>query len=154
MTTATTTCRHLLPIAGVHFCRCPRVHTAGNLVKPEVHCVGCRFHDAPGEQRPVPADVDAGLVEKMTTRPTLIRRIFNFGMAGARLIAAKLRGDHLWRTQEEIDARLKICAACPLFDGRICTHKRCGCNVSREETFFNKLAWTTESCPDNPPRWT
>ena len=47
----------------------------------------------------------------------------------------------------EIDRRWAICQACELFDGSICAHKSCGCNVSNEQKFLNKLAWAEQKCP-------
>ncbi|HEX4000635.1 MAG TPA: hypothetical protein VHX65_18955 [Pirellulales bacterium] len=50
-------------------------------------------------------------------------------------------------TQQQIDARLAICKACPLFDGAICRHADCGCRIRQQRSFFNKLAWADQSCP-------
>lgn len=54
-------------------------------------------------------------------------------------------------TQEEINERLAKCKECPLYkpngDKGICTHKKCGCNVSSEQKFLNKLYWKSQKCP-------
>ena len=50
-------------------------------------------------------------------------------------------------TQDQIDGRLSICEACPYFNGQLCTHASCGCNVSAEPKFLNKLAWADQHCP-------
>jgi hypothetical protein len=49
-------------------------------------------------------------------------------------------------TKEEIEARLAICEACPLFKNSYCT--KCGCSVSAgQKKFLNKVAWKSEVCP-------
>lgn len=56
-------------------------------------------------------------------------------------------------SEQEIEQRLEICRSCELFkvlnnDGAgVCTHDSCGCNISDVQTFFNKLAWADQSCP-------
>lgn len=49
--------------------------------------------------------------------------------------------------QDQIDSRLAVCQKCELFNGKICTHSKCGCPVNRLRTFRNKLALSTEECP-------
>ena len=75
--------------------------------------------------------------------PSLVRRIGNFTKAA---IAHAVRG---LPTADEatIDARLEICQTCPLFDGLVCRHAKCGCRINREKAFLNKLAWADQSCP-------
>jgi hypothetical protein len=29
----------------------------------------------------------------------------------------------------------------------------CGCLLSPKKVILNKIAWASEECPDNPPRW-
>lgn len=55
--------------------------------------------------------------------------------------------------QSQIDERLAICKACPLYnqEAEICTHEKCGCGVGRQQKFLNKLAWADQECPDG--RW-
>lgn len=55
-------------------------------------------------------------------------------------------------TKEEIDQRLSICKECHLYkviseNKGTCLHKSCGCNVSNEQVFLNKLHWKSQSCP-------
>lgn len=63
------------------------------------------------------------------------------------------------RTAEEIEAIHKICSECPLFKlggGWIPGYDRCGkcgCNLHPSHHIFNKIAWGTTRCPDDPPRW-
>lgn len=54
-------------------------------------------------------------------------------------------------TKEEIEERFMICTTCDKFTGKSCSI--CGCCAGSRETYFNKLAYPTERCPDNPPKW-
>ena len=51
------------------------------------------------------------------------------------------------RVRSRSTARLAICKRCPLFDGSICRHADCGCRISQQRKFLNKLAWADQSCP-------
>jgi hypothetical protein len=65
-----------------------------------------------------------------------------------RFLAALLKhaGDWFRKcSSREIEARLAICRACDQFLDEVC--QKCGCPVSRERRFRNKLAWRTEACP-------
>lgn len=48
-------------------------------------------------------------------------------------------------TQEEIDSRLSICQTCEFYKNNTCL--KCGCSLSRERNFMNKLYWKDKSCP-------
>ena len=48
-------------------------------------------------------------------------------------------------TQEEIDARMEICKGCEFFQNNTCM--KCGCALSRERNYMNKLLWADQSCP-------
>jgi hypothetical protein len=48
-------------------------------------------------------------------------------------------------TQEEIDARMDICKGCEFFKNNTCM--KCGCALSREKNYMNKLLWADQSCP-------
>lgn len=52
---------------------------------------------------------------------------------------------------EKVQARFDICKNCNFFNGRGCD--LCGCCTGKRRTLFNKLAYPTQRCPDNPPRW-
>lgn len=81
--------------------------------------------------------------------PSTFQRVFNFGKALLNHAADGFQK----RTKEEIEQILdKHCSKCTIqqggfFDNGVCTHADCGCSVSREEVFFNKLAWRSEKCP-------
>lgn len=49
-------------------------------------------------------------------------------------------------TKQEIQNRYDICMSCENFDNNTCT--KCGCILSRDKIFFNKLLWKNESCPE------
>jgi hypothetical protein len=76
--------------------------------------------------------------------PSLARRALNFATA-----LARHAGDGFAkREQTEIDAILENhCKPCEFFNGTRCTHASCGCNISGERKFLNKLAWASEHCP-------
>jgi hypothetical protein len=48
-------------------------------------------------------------------------------------------------TQEQIDARMDICKGCEFFKDNTCM--KCGCALSREKNYMNKLLWADQSCP-------
>lgn len=54
-------------------------------------------------------------------------------------------------TFDKIEQRLEICKECDQFTGRSC--KLCGCCTDLTESHFNKLAFPTEQCPADPPKW-
>lgn len=50
-------------------------------------------------------------------------------------------------SEEEIDKRHSICQECEFFSNHSCS--KCGCLLSRDKVYLNKLAIKTESCPLN-----
>ncbi len=79
--------------------------------------------------------------------PPLADRARTFSKAAAKWIAA----GRPVRSKERMRELHAICEACPRFHDHACT--LCGCPVRRSGVLRNKLAWATESCPDDPPRW-
>ena len=75
--------------------------------------------------------------------PGWLARLDNFRNALAAHIAAGMPTC----SQQQIDERFAICESCSLFNGSICRHASCGCNVGRQDKFLNKLAWADQSCP-------
>lgn len=53
-------------------------------------------------------------------------------------------------TREQIDKRYNICASCPHFKNGTCA--LCGCPLTKERDFINKLAFKREECPEG--KWT
>lgn len=88
---------------------------------------------------------------QMTAEPGMIAKAWNYSEAVARW---KLAGSPT-RSQQEIDAILEICRACPFYtnNGRP-RCKKCGCSVNNQPNgIANKIAMATESCPLDPPKW-
>lgn len=91
------------------------------------------------------------------SEPTFLEKVVTYAKSTAKHIAtgAKLR------SQEEIDAIMDICRACPFFNvgeqkketavsGKC--GKGCGCNLNTNKSHVtNKIARLDESCPDK--RW-
>ncbi len=57
-------------------------------------------------------------------------------------------------TQDQIDARLAICRACPgnfyvqdPDNPNLGVCANCGCHTGREQKFLNKLGWADQKCP-------
>lgn len=48
-------------------------------------------------------------------------------------------------SQEQIDDRLSICNKCEFYQNNTCL--QCGCALSRDRNFMNKLYWRDQSCP-------
>ena len=48
-------------------------------------------------------------------------------------------------SQEQIDARMDICKQCPFFQINSCL--QCGCALSRDRNYKNKLYFADQSCP-------
>ncbi len=91
---------------------------------------------------------EARAILKKPEPPPTITRLKNFTKAAISHVTA----GNPTCTQEQIDARYKICADCPLFirhgnEAGICSHPKCGCNITREQIFLNKLGWADQSCP-------
>lgn len=55
-------------------------------------------------------------------------------------------------SKEVLDYRFSQCKICEHFNGKGCS--LCGCCTNRKKTLFNKLAYPTETCPADPPKWT
>jgi hypothetical protein len=83
--------------------------------------------------------------------PSALKMAANYGTALARWTLA----GRPTRSQSRINELLAICHACEFFDRPRGRCLKCGCPVNdRPEAGRNKLAMATESCPDEPPRWT
>lgn len=91
---------------------------------------------------------------------TVTQKVAQFTDAAARWVQA----GRPVRTSEEIQERYQICLACPFFrppsEGFVAnllapegTCGKCGCAIAHESKTMNKLAWKTETCPDDPKRW-
>lgn len=76
--------------------------------------------------------------------PGIVKRGMNYGRAMTRWAKA----GYPTRTQDEIDALLKICHACDQFNHAEQACAKCGCNINRQQSGWkNKLSAATEACP-------
>lgn len=73
--------------------------------------------------------------------PDVLSRLASFGKAVWRRV--RRWGDN--RTEAEVAAIFAICEECPHLTDRGCA--KCGCRVSRESKWLNKLRWRSEHCP-------
>lgn len=73
--------------------------------------------------------------------PTLVERLQNLNKTGEEWVA---KGNPV-PNEEEVQRRLTICKACPLFSNGTCT--LCTCNMNY------KARLATAHCPDNPSKW-
>lgn len=48
-------------------------------------------------------------------------------------------------SQEQINDRMNICQSCEFFQNNTCL--QCGCALSRDKVYMNKLLWADQSCP-------
>lgn len=84
--------------------------------------------------------------------PSFTTKVTNFGKAIVKDIANGMQRC----TDEEINRRLNICKECPFYikkDEESGSCSKCGCVMSRDRVYLNKVYWESEHCPDNPPRW-
>lgn len=86
---------------------------------------------------------------------SILNAVTKFQKAKNFLIAVykHIKSGRKYCNKQQIKSRIKHCYSCALFNGVICTHEKCGCNVNDQDKFFNKLAWKSEQCPLNPPKW-
>ena len=78
------------------------------------------------------------------SKPTL-RHVTKFAVAAALHV---MRGSPK-RTAEEIDRLYEICKTCDKFRNDNC--RLCGCCVTRNKVYRNKLAWADQHCEEG--RW-
>jgi hypothetical protein len=93
---------------------------------------------------PVDGPIEADKYEKIG----LLKKVKNLGSS---LYSWNKEGRPLRSAEEIADIYDNVCAKCPFFKKDHCG--LCGCGIKRDGTFLNKLAFATESCPDNPSRW-
>lgn len=69
----------------------------------------------------------------------------NFSSTNARTFMEQHRPQQDLCSIEEIDHRHDICLSCDSFKNNSC--EQCGCSLTRDRNYMNKLAIKTESCP-------
>lgn len=50
-------------------------------------------------------------------------------------------------SQDKINYRYNICLQCESYDAISSQCLECGCNISNQKIFMNKLAWHDQKCP-------
>lgn len=104
-------------------------------------------------------EVDVESLPLRPEAPTLATRARHYGAAVTRWIGA----GRPVRSDEAAEANVAVCRQCPggHFDGQVCTHARCGCNIAVGETglglalvalgvsaaLVSKAKMATETCP-------
>jgi hypothetical protein len=91
--------------------------------------------------------------EHKPVRKSFVGKAWSYAAAVARWTAA----GQPRRTEEEQQVVMATCKACPLFEphpkkpeSRPGKCGLCGCKLNLKS---GKIAWATEQCPDDPPRW-
>ena len=85
---------------------------------------------------------------KMDKPPNLIKQAFSY----VKEYAKWKKAGSVLRSAEEITRIFNtICKLCEHFEGNRCGICKCYLNTG---TTWNKIAFNTTKCPDNPPRWT
>jgi len=110
-------------------------------------CSSCGRYLGEVEVWPVHCVMECGNVmwrnDGPPTPPGVLRRGYNYVRAWARWAAS----GYPIRNDAEITRLRGVCGACELFNGSICTHKKCGCGVAEGHWWGDKLRWATEDCP-------
>lgn len=140
----TTACNYRTEFAQGWYCRHGNVKLDHDITYPNV-CLQCgQKNIVPITIRPVPSEFPTG------SPPPIHRQVFNFAKA---LLDYVVSDDKSFRMKDEISEIKKHCEApCPFYNGRVCTHSKCGCGIGTEQSFFSKLARRDQVCPDG--RWT
>lgn len=122
-----------------------------NPKKVRAECIRPNPEDPPFEQE---GETEKEKKKRLKHRPpTFLQKLKNFTVAA---ISHVIKGMPTC-SQEEIDKRLQICKACPLNyfevspdnpDVGVCNHRKCGCNINKEDKFLNKLGHKNQSCPE------
>lgn len=73
--------------------------------------------------------------------PTFTARLKNFAKATVGFALSGFKRT----TDEERSRRLSLCQACEHFADNKCT--KCGCGISTEAAFIDKLGWDSSRCP-------
>ena len=95
----------------------------------------CGFVDSQGEE----------VLQENPIPPSILRKGTNYIQAWIKWV----RAGRPERTDEQVQELRQICQGCPMFNGQICTHENCGCNVTSSGSILgDKLRWLSESCPD------
>lgn len=83
--------------------------------------------------------------------PPLHKRVLNYLSSRAEYI----KEGSIPCSDDVILERFNQCSTCKYYNDLLGACSVCGCwiNLLRDDEGNNKLAWSTEKCPLNPPRW-
>lgn len=87
-------------------------------------------------------------VEDQIENPPLIpcsAPIANYSASGIKSFMADYVNNEDLCNEKEIDRRHNICSGCEFFSSNSCI--KCGCSLSRDKIYMNKLAIKNQSCP-------
>jgi hypothetical protein len=73
--------------------------------------------------------------------------ISNYSASGIKSFMGDYVNSEELCSEEEIDKRHNICSGCEFFTNNSCM--KCGCSLSRDRIYMNKLAMKDQSCPIN-----
>ena len=116
-------------------------------------CKHCGYKCRVGHAKHVCREPQA--VQAQNVGPSFAQKAINFVGAAAKDVVTGMKRC----SDEEMDSRLKICKGskdegippCPFWtptkDGNG-SCRSCGCPVSRDHVYRNKIAWKSESCPE------
>lgn len=84
----------------------------------------------------------------------IVKKVMNFTKAITKHTITSIVGEKVYCSESQIKDRLSICNNCNLFKkfneegtAGICTHNSCGCTISDNIVFLNKLRWADQECP-------
>jgi hypothetical protein len=75
--------------------------------------------------------------------PSFLQKAINFSSAVVHDVATGMQRC----TEEEMDERIEICKTCPFYNHEDSSCNKCGCPLSREKIYRNKLYWKSSGCP-------
>lgn len=121
--------------------------------KDRMECVNCGWeHKNPLVKRNCQHFLERVDETPKRVKPSFLQKVTNFAGAVVKDVATGMKRT----SEEEINRRLSICKECPFYikkDEESGSCSKCGCPISRDRVYLNKVYWESEHCPDNPPRW-
>lgn len=104
-------------------------------------CINCKYRCKVNAKRSCPIEQET-IVTK-TTGPSFLQKAINFSSAVVHDVATGMQRC----TEEEMDERIEICKTCPFYNHEDSSCNKCGCPLSREKIYRNKLYWKSSGCP-------
>jgi len=108
-----------------------------------IYCPNCGRYWGESVLWPISCDCGGQFYEGELLPPDVLKKGINYAKSWGRwIIAGRPK-----RSDSDVINLRAICNLCDLFDGDVCTHRKCGCSVAQGNWFGDKLVWETESCP-------